>query len=122
VIERKTDKNVEITLQHLVAAHEPADLTFAVLYQSSHLGRRGRSGAEDNHAKVQLRPLRFLRVSGRNRPLSYRTSNTTNTSLNSKGFSQDADGQGIISQMTEWIFFHNLTEEKGKKELVHVCD
>jgi hypothetical protein len=54
MVERKTNKNVEVTLQHLVAAHEAADLTLAVFYQSSHLGRGRRSGAENNYAKIQL--------------------------------------------------------------------
>jgi hypothetical protein len=54
VVECETNKDVEITLQHLVAAHEASDLTFAVFYQSPHLGRGRRSGAEDNYAKIQL--------------------------------------------------------------------
>jgi hypothetical protein len=54
VVECKTNKDVEITLQHLVAAHKAADLTLAVFYQSSHLRRGRRSGAENNYTKIQL--------------------------------------------------------------------
>jgi hypothetical protein len=41
VVEGKTNKNVEITLQHLVATHKAPHLTLAVFHQSSHL-RGGR--------------------------------------------------------------------------------
>jgi hypothetical protein len=54
VVEGKTNKNVEITFQHLVATDKAPHLTLAVFHQSSHLRRGRRSGAENNHTKIQL--------------------------------------------------------------------
>lgn len=104
VVKCETNKNVEVTLQHLVAAHKAADLTLAVFYQPSHLRGGRRSGAENNYAKIQLRPLRFLRVPGTNTPHSYHTLNNVDTSLSCKGPSQETDGySGYMTLHPRWV-------------------
>lgn len=62
VIEGETDDDIEVALEHLVAADEAAHLALAVLDQTADLGGSGRASTEHHHAEVQLRTLRLLRV------------------------------------------------------------
>jgi hypothetical protein len=92
-----------------------------VFYQSSHLRRGRRSGAENNYTKIQLWPLWFLRVPGTNTPHSYHTSNNTHT--HSAALKKLMVIQTIWQYTPDdwtlylcWMnFFHNLTKKLNKK-------